>query len=70
MSILSSPHKGYLDFTNGDFVAFKGVGSMLAVGSAVPFEGFKVSAEAAAQAEPWSAFSEAAYEEESVSRWH
>jgi hypothetical protein len=68
--IFSNLDKGYLDFTNSDFVAFKGVGSMPAVGSAVPFEGFKVSAEAAAKAEPWSAFSEAAYEEERVSRWH
>jgi hypothetical protein len=44
--IFSNPHKGYLDFTNSEFVAFKGVGSMPAVGSAVTFEGFKVSAEA------------------------
>jgi hypothetical protein len=43
---------------------------MPAVGNAVPFEGFKVSPEAAARAEPWSAFSEVAYEEARVSRWH
>jgi hypothetical protein len=68
--IFSNPHKGHLDFTDSEFVAFKGVGSMPAVGSAVPFEGFKVSADAATTAEPWSAFSEAAYEGERVSRWN
>ena len=43
-------------------MAFKGVGSMPAVGSAVLFEGFKISAEAAMQAEPWSTFSASAWE--------
>jgi hypothetical protein len=68
--IFYNPHKGYIEFTDSDCVAFKGVGSMPAVGNKVLFEGFKTDARASTQAEPWSSFSEAVYEEENESRWH
>jgi len=71
--IFFNPEKGYLDFTDSNYVAFKGVASLPAVGNKVPFEGFKgfkVSAEAMTRAQPWSAFSEKVYEEQRTSRWH
>lgn len=72
--VFSTPQSGYLDFTDENFVAFKGVISTPAVGNNVLFEGFKINAEAAANAEPWSAFSEQVYEQvyeqERISRWH
>jgi len=68
--IFFNPEKGYLDFTDSNYVAFKGVASLPAVGNKVPFEGFKVSAEAITRAQPWSTFSEKVHEEERTSRWH
>lgn len=67
--VFYTPTKGYLDFTDDDFVAFKGVASIPAAGNKVPLEGFKISAEAASSADAWSNFSEDVYEEERVSRW-
>jgi hypothetical protein len=49
--VFHTPEKGFPDITNSSLVAFKGVGSIPVVGSKVPFEGLKVSAESAAQAQ-------------------
>jgi hypothetical protein len=67
--IFYAPEKGHLDFTDDDFVAFKGIMALPAVGREVPLEGFKINAKAMSSAEAWSSFSEKAYEEERVSRW-
>jgi hypothetical protein len=67
--IFYRPECGYIDFTDSDCVAFKGVCSMPAVGTKVPFEGFKVDSSAGTQVTPWSSFSESAHEEERVGRW-
>jgi hypothetical protein len=54
--IFFDANQGYLDFTDSGFVVFKGVGAPEHVGNRVPFEGFKLSKEAAVEAEPWSRF--------------
>ena len=68
--IFFDPHKGYLDFADNRFATFKGVGHLPYIGENVPFEGFKLSTDAASKAAPWRNFSEAIWNKERVSRWH
>lgn len=67
--IFYEPERGHLDFTDDDFVAFRGIMALPAVGRKVPLEGFKINEKATSSAEAWSNFSEKVYEEERVSRW-
>ncbi|KAF2108249.1 hypothetical protein BDV96DRAFT_285852 [Lophiotrema nucula] len=59
---------GTLKF-NAEDMSFKGVGSFPALGAECSFIGTKISNEASDEPEPWSNYSEEAYEEANEQRW-
>ncbi|KAF1957302.1 hypothetical protein CC80DRAFT_42038 [Byssothecium circinans] len=67
--IFYKAHKGYLDFTDDRYIAFKGIGQIPYVGDKTEMQGYKMSTRARRQAAPWGSFSEAAYEQARVGRW-
>jgi hypothetical protein len=60
---------GILKFKDNDCSSFTGMGSFPAMGSECIFQGTRLSDEASEEPEPWSNFSEEAYEEANRRRW-
>ncbi|KAF2709403.1 hypothetical protein K504DRAFT_467366 [Pleomassaria siparia CBS 279.74] len=67
--IFFKAEKGHLDFDHR-FTSFTGIASLPIIRGAFKIEGFKIDDTAKMRAEPWSNFSEKAWESECVSRWH
>ncbi|ETS79927.1 hypothetical protein PFICI_07456 [Pestalotiopsis fici W106-1] len=67
--IQPDPVSGHLDFSDENFTRFVGMIDLPLLCGSVKLEGFKVSATARHRYEPWSTFSEAAYEDARVARW-
>jgi hypothetical protein len=64
-----TPYKGYFDF-NDTYTSFKGKVDIPYISSDAIMEGLKTDNKARSTAEPWSSFSDSAYERERVARWH
>ncbi len=60
--IMPDPEAGYIDFTDDTYTRFKGRLSVSYDGICTRIEGFKVDDACRQMPEPWSAFSEEAYE--------
>jgi hypothetical protein len=63
------PYKGYFDFDD-TYTSFKANVNIPYIRSDADMEGLKTDNEPSGTPEPWSSFSEAAYERERVGRWH
>lgn len=61
---------GHFEFTDSSCTSFEGVITIPAVGTSVPFQGFKISGIGGLINDSWSNYSEDVYEQERTGRWH
>ncbi|EPE29789.1 AT hook motif family protein [Glarea lozoyensis ATCC 20868] len=68
--IQSEAEQGTITFKDGNLASFTGKATLPCVGEAIPFSGRKISDTPAAPESSWADFSENAYEDARVGRWH